>query len=155
MMRPMEIRRLTAAERRLAATVFGRAIDLDRVRILALPVWPRAFAPAGWLIAWPAAEALTDFCADEVSLRLQARLVHELTHVWQAQQGVNLLLAKVRAGDGPAAYAYDLGRGPEFARLNIEQQAMVVEHSFLAMRGARTPHPAEVYRAALPDWPRA
>jgi hypothetical protein len=154
-MRPMEVRRLTPAERGLAMTVFGRAIDLPRVRILALPVWRRAFAPTGWLIAWPSLEALADFGAENVPLRLQARLVHELTHVWQAQQGVNLLFAKLRAGDGPGSYAYDLERGPEFARLNIEQQAMAVEHSFLAMRGARTPHKIEVYLAALPDWPRA
>lgn len=155
MMRPMDVRRLTTAERGLAMSVFGRAIDLDRVRVFALPVWPRAFVPSGWLIAWPAHEAFCDFAGDATPLRLQARLVHELTHVWQAQQGVNLVLAKIRAGDSPASYVYDLERGPEFARLNIEQQAMAVEHSFLAMRGARTPHRREVYLAALPEWPQA
>jgi hypothetical protein len=155
MMRPLEKRRLTRAEAGLARSVFGRAIDLDRVRILALPFWRRAFVPGGGLIAWPVDEALADFGAAGVSLRLQARLVHELTHVWQAQRGVNLLIAKLQAGDGPAAYAYDLERGPEFARLNIEQQAMAVEHAFLAGRGARTPHALEVYQAALPDWRRA
>jgi hypothetical protein len=155
MMRPLEKRRLTQAEAGLARSVFGPAIDLDRVRILALPFWRRAFVPGGGLIAWPAAAAMADFGGAGAPLRLQARLIHELTHVWQAQQGVNLLIAKLKAGDGPAAYAYDLERGPEFARLNIEQQAMAVEHAFLAGRGARTQHAPEVYLAALPDWRRA
>jgi len=154
-MRPLQTRRLTSAERVLARTVFGAAIDLGRVRIMALPVWRRAFVPSGGLIAWPVAQALMDFAADSAPLRLQARFVHELTHVWQAQQGVNLLFAKLKAGDSPAAYAYDLERGPEFARLNIEQQAMAVEHAFLAARGGAAPHPVEVYLAALPNWRQA
>jgi hypothetical protein len=154
-MRPFELRHLTAAERGLARTVFGRAIDLDRIQVMAVPYWNRAFVPTGWLIVWPTADALADFGANGTPLYLQARLIHELTHVWQAQQGVNLLLAKLHAGDGPAAYVYDLERDPGFARLNIEQQAMAVEHAFLCGRGVRTPHTAEVYRAALPDWGQA
>jgi hypothetical protein len=122
---------------------------------MALPAWRRTFVPGGSLIVWPAAQALVDFGADGAPLRLQAIFMHELTHVWQAQQGVNLLLAKLKAGDGPRAYAYNLERGPGFAELNIEQQAMAVEHAFLARHGGPAPHAAEVYHAALPDWGRA
>lgn len=154
-MPPLKVRRLTPAERGLARSQFGGALDPDPVRVLALPAWRRAFAPCGRLIVWPAAQALADFGADTTPLAVQAMFVHELTHVWQAQSGVNLLTAKLRAGDGAHAYAYDLERGPAFAALNIEQQAMVVEHAFLASRGAAAPHRAEIYRAALPDWTRA
>jgi len=154
-MAPFEIRRLSAAERALARERFGLALDPDRVRLLALPVWRRAFVPNGRLIVWPAAEALCDFAAQAVPLHVQAMFVHELAHVWQAQSGVNLLAAKLRAGDGPAAYAYDLVCGPAFEALNIEQQAMAVEHAFLASRGQAAPHPPEVYAQALPQWRRA
>ena len=54
-----------------------------------------------------------------------------------------------------ASYAYDLSISPEFAALNIEQQAMVVEHAFLATRGGRTPHPPEAYAALRAQWRRA
>ncbi|MBL8771683.1 MAG: hypothetical protein JNK30_09905 [Phenylobacterium sp.] len=149
-MKPLAVRRLTAGERALGAEVFGEALDTDRVRILALPAWNRAFVTGTRLVVWPAATAPLDF-TDE-PLRRQAVFVHELTHVWQAQRGVVLLLAKIKAGDGAAAYAYDLERGPAFARLNIEQQAMVVEHAFIASRGGETPHPAELYAAAAANW---
>ena len=154
-MRPLGRRRLTAAERELARAIFGGQIDADRVRLFAAPLWPRAFVPSGALIVWPAAGALCDFAADGAPLRAQATFVHELTHVWQAQQGVNLLWAKLQAGDTRAAYAYDLEAGPDFAQLNIEQQAMVVEHAFLAARGARAPHPADAYAALEAAWRRS
>jgi hypothetical protein len=151
-MKPFARRRLTAAERGLAEEVFGWGLDAGRVRVLALPVWPRAFVAGPGLIVWPAAEAPEDFGA--APLAVQAVFVHELTHVWQAQNGVGLLAAKLRCGDTAAAYAYDLSGGPDFATLNIEQQAMVVQHAFLASRGARTPHPAQVYAVYAPGWRR-
>ena len=152
-MKPFAVRRLTPGERAIAAEVFGGGLDADRVRILAVPVWNRAFVAGPGLVVWPTATAPLDFT--EEPLRRQAVFVHELTHVWQAQNGILLLLAKLRAGDSAASYAYDLARGPEFAQLNIEQQAMVVEHAFLASRGGRKPHPAETYAALRAAWRRA
>ncbi|MBX3482938.1 MAG: hypothetical protein KIS90_12030 [Phenylobacterium sp.] len=152
-MRPLGLRRLTAGERGLAAEVFGAGLDAGRVRILATPVWNRAFVAGPALIVWPARTAPLDFAAEP--LARQAVFVHELTHVWQAQKGVRLLAAKLRAGDGAASYAYDLERGPAFAALNIEQQAMVVEHAFVASRGGATPHPAALYAEAAPAWRRS
>lgn len=81
--------------------------------------------------------------------------VHELTHVWQAQRGVSLLIAKLRAGDSAAAYAYDLERGPGFAALNIEQQAVVVEDAFRLSRGGTAPHDARLYAEASRHWHQA
>jgi hypothetical protein len=151
-MKPFALRRLTAGERALAAEMFGAALDAARVRLLALPVWNRAFVAGPALIVWPAAGARLDFAAPEVPLRTQAVFVHELAHVWQAQHGVSLILAKLRAGDRASSYAYDLSGGPAFADLNIEQQAMVVEHAFLASRGGQTPHPPELYANARSNW---
>ena len=151
-MRPMSWRSLTPAERELGREMFGAGLDTGRIRVLALPIWLRAFVAGGSLIAWPAATLDADFAAPEVAISVQATFIHELTHVWQAQSGVCLPWAKLRAGDRASAYLYDLNGGPSFAQLNIEQQAMVVEHAFLASRGAEAPHPAERYAALRPTW---
>lgn len=150
-MKPGALRRLTAGEIALAAGVFGPALSPDRVRILALPAWPRAFVAGPSLIAWPARSALRDFSAADVSI--QAVLVHELTHVWQAQAGLNLLFAKLRAGDGPAAYDYLSAEGRRFADLNIEQQAMVMQDAFLASRNGVAPLPRARYADLLSETP--
>lgn len=152
-MTPLSIRRLTPGERALASEVFGAGLDSRRVRILALPAWSRAFVAGPQLIVWPARGAWTDFAT--APLAAQATFVHELTHVWQAQRGVRLLLAKIKAGDSDAAYAYDLTGERSFSEMNIEQQAMVVEHAFLAARGAAVQHPPELYARVQSHWRQA
>jgi len=149
--RPTAWRRLTQGERALGEAVFGGALDAGRVRLLAIPFWTRAFVAGGGLIVWPARAWRPDFAAPEVPLGEQAVFVHELVHVWQAQNGLNLLLAKLRAGDGPATYAYDLSGSARFATLNLEQQAMVVEDAFKRLHGAAAPHAALAYAAVLED----
>jgi len=151
-MKPLSVRRLTEGERALATEMFGAGIDGSRVRLLAIPGWRRAFVAGPGLMVWPAGAARADFTAPDVPLRTQGVFVHELTHIWQAQHGVGLLRAKLRAGDSARSYAYDLAGGPAFSDLNIEQQAMVVEHAFLASRGSPTPHPAELYAGQQGQW---
>lgn len=146
------IRALTPGERRLIQGQFGASVGLDAVRLMATP-WPfdRAFVPGRWFrrdwILWPGAALPGDFAAAPISL--QAVLIHEMVHIWQAQQGVNLLLGKLRAGDSPASYAYPAIRCG-WADLNIEQQAMTVEHRFRASRGQRPPHDAAHYARQCP-----
>lgn len=149
--RPRFIRLLTQGERALAHEVFGVGLDADRVRLAAIPLWRRAFVAGPSLMIWPAATIRADFAAPDTPLRVQAVFVHELTHVWQAQNGVSLILAKLKAGDGPGAYRYDLDGAP-FAAMNIEQQAMVVEHAFLSARGGAAPHEAARYAALSAAW---
>ena len=134
----------------MSREMFGADLDTTRVRIFALPLWPRAFVPNARLIVWPQVSAWRDFCA--APLELQAVLVHELTHIWQAQTGVKLLWAKLAAGDGPGAYTYDLGQDARFSTLNIEQQAMVMQHAFLAARGGSAPLAAMEYSRVLAAW---
>ena len=147
------IRALTQGERSLAAEAFGDALTLETIRFLSAP-WPfdRAFVPGRWFgldwIVWPAKGLPSDLA--EAPLRLQAMLVHELTHVWQAQQGVNLLTGKIRAGDKPSSYEYPVAMDCEWGQLNIEQQAMVVEHRFRLSRGQATPADAAFYDRVCP-----
>lgn len=151
------IRALTAGERALAGEAFGDALALDPIRFLPAP-WPldRAFVPGRWFgrdwIVWPARTLPADIST--AALKLQALLVHELTHVWQARQGVNLLTGKLRAGDRPASYQYPVGVDCDWGRLNIEQQAMVVEHRFRLTRGEPVPADAGFYDRVCPIGPR-
>jgi len=156
MTRPV-IRPLTPGETRLAHEAFGDALRTGTIRILPAP-WPfnRAFVPGRWFgrewIVWPDKALPADIGA--APLKLQATLVHELTHVWQAQQGVNLLTGKLRAGDQPASYEYPVGMDCSWGDLNIEQQAMVVEHRFRLIHGGGAPAPAEFYDRVCPVGPR-
>lgn len=147
------IRGLTQGERKLATAVFGKAVELDRVQIWSPPLpyrlFNRAFVPGRWFwrdwIVWP--RATEDFSNE--ALNLQATLIHELVHVWQAQQGVNLLFAKIRAGDSVKSYAYPL-ENCVWAGLNIEQQAMVVEHAFRLSQGGTAPAVRAFYQHVAP-----
>jgi hypothetical protein len=153
-----KVRRLTPGERALSREMFGDRLRLDPVRIWSCPplAWTtrRPFCAGGllWpgrgLILYPPREARADFA--HAPLGEQGVFIHEMTHVWQSQQGVNLLLAKLRAGDRPASYAYDLTPDCAWEGFNIEQQAMLVQHAFLASRGRPARHPQGAYFAVLP-----
>ncbi|WP_295173810.1 hypothetical protein [uncultured Brevundimonas sp.] len=145
------VRALTEAEKSLAREAFGAAIDLGPVRLIGWP-FRRAFVAGrgferDWIV-WPQAQLVADFTL--TSERMQGVLIHELTHVWQAQQGVNLLFAKLKAGDTPASYAYRVEPTCRWDALNIEQQAMVMEHRFHCRRGRPTPGDMTFYDTVCP-----
>ena len=147
------IRGLTDGEAALAWSVFGDALETAAIRLVTLPPpLHRAFVAGRWFgrewIFWPRASLQADFA--EASPGEQAVLIHELVHVWQAQQGVNLLLAKLGAGDQRESYRYPVNDACDWAALNIEQQAMAVEHAFRLSRGGRVPAVGAFYRAVLP-----
>lgn len=148
----MRRRALTAGEFALAQSVFADRIRLETVRILSAP-WPltRAFVPGCWFgrdwIVWPAKQVPDD--AAKASTGVQAMLIHELVHVWQAQQGVNLLVAKIRAGDSAASYRYPLDCA-SWEALNIEQQASLIEHRFRLSKGQGVPADAAFYDRLCP-----
>ncbi|KQS56277.1 hypothetical protein ASG17_09730 [Brevundimonas sp. Leaf363] len=145
------VRALTTAERVLARSVFGAAIDLEPVRLAPSPL-KRAFVAGRWFardwIVWPRGSLMDDFGNARLSDR--STLIHELVHVWQAQSGVNLLTAKLRAGDSAAAYAYALDDTCVWVGLNIEQQASLVEHAYRLREGGRTPQTADFYARTCP-----
>jgi len=132
-------RPLTGGERAMAQDMFGAAIDYDQVRIHCAKWWP--FQPANYVMApdghiwfhpkggvWRA-----DFA--DAPLAYQAVFIHELTHVWQHQSGINLVLRRHPF----CRYAYALTPGKPFARYGIEQQAMIVEHAFRVRREGAAP----------------
>lgn len=127
----MTIRFLTPAETKLAESVFGSAIDYSSVRI-ANSKWaffqPRktVMAPRGVIHFHPRGDLYcADFCGAD--LTDQGLFIHEMTHVWQHQQGVNLLLRRHPF----CRYNYNLVPGQPLEKYGIEQQAEIVRHWFL------------------------
>lgn len=138
----MTTRPLTAGEIALAREMFGEALDCAPVRLWAQPFgFPRIFVAGRWFgrdwIIWPKAQLLDDYAAPGVPVAQAATLVHELAHVWQAQTGVNLALAKLKAGDSPDSYSYEITPATRWSDLNIEQQARAVEDEFRRRRNGQ------------------
>lgn len=134
----MRGRPLTSGERALAAGVFGDALDLAPVRLHAHPFG--AFAVTiGPRILFPG-EPPRDFAA--APLEAQGWLVHELVHAWQFQTAPLRTLASwakvaLSGGYGPGLPGYRYPwPPPPWRRLNLEQQASLVQDAFLD-RGRR------------------
>ena len=91
-------------------------------------------APRGHLHFHPKGE---DYCDDfaEASLDRQGLFIHEMVHVWQAQQRGRWYLVLNRMPW--ARYDYALKPGWPLERYGIEQQAEIVRHAFLLRRGRK------------------
>jgi len=138
-------RPLTDGEIALARSVFGNAIDYDRVRIVRGKWWPLqprgiVMAPTGNIHFHPADPRWSeDF--SKAPLEQQGLLIHELTHVWQSQTRGRFYLPMMRHPF--CRYSYELIPGQSFDRYGLEQQAEIVRHAFLGRRGVRL--------ASIPD----
>lgn len=132
-MKPGQRRALTPGEIALGRSVFGDEIVWRKVCIFQAPALGfGAMVPLGGTIVFSKWRAAYDFSA--APFWDQGWFVHELTHVWQAQRGVVLAAAKLNAL-GKAAYAYT-PNAPKLSAYNIERQAEIVRHLFLARAGA-------------------
>ncbi|WP_413189796.1 type IV secretion protein Rhs [Psychrobacter sp. AT9] len=119
-------RYLTAGEIALAHSVFGDSIKLDEVQ-LKTAWWVLkhyAVSPNGNIYFHPA-DWIADF--SHASIGKQSWLIHELTHVWQLQQGLKV----VRGALVDRRYDYVLETGKSFFRYGIEQQARMVQDYFV------------------------
>ena len=143
-------RGLTDGERAIAASMFGAALDAAAVRLhrakwfMLQPAWV-TIAPDGDIWFHPNSGLWCEDFADQ-PLPWRALFVHELTHCWQVQTGLNLVLRRPPF----ARYRYVLKPGKAFAAYGIEQQASIVEHAYRAREGNR-PDPA--LEALLPFMP--
>ncbi|MBN8502081.1 MAG: vgr related protein [Sphingomonadales bacterium] len=147
-------RPLTSGEVALVQSVFGTAIDCDRVMIRRrrwFPFQPRSvtMAPRGHIHFHPRSDS---YCADfsTVALSLQGHFIHEMVHVWQVQQRGAWFLVLRRPFS--RRYDYSLRPGWTLSRYGIEQQAEIVRHFFLISRGLTIAGAAslESYQAILP-----
>lgn len=130
------MRPLSAGEIALARSVFGDAIDYQRVRIAISPT-RRAALTLGSRIFFPKT-APCDFA--DASLNARAWFIHEMTHVLQFQDGRARTLwnwLKTAAGGGyvgQRGYRYRLPLG-DWRAYNLEQQATMVEHAYVLREG--------------------
>ena len=119
-------RPLTANEKQLAYSVFGSQLDVQHISIKT--AWwvlkNYAVSPNG-NIYFHHSDWVEDFT--EQSLTKQGWLVHELTHVWQLQQGLKV----VRGALFNRRYGYVLSKDKSFAAFGIEQQARMVQDYFM------------------------
>lgn len=119
-------RQLTEGEIALARSVFGDSLKLDGVQ-LKTAWWVLkhyAVSPNGNIYFHPA-DWVTDF--SQCALGKQSWLIHELTHVWQLQQGLKV----VRGAIINRRYDYVLEAGKSFFNYGIEQQARMVQDYFV------------------------
>ncbi|MEQ9662890.1 MAG: vgr related protein [Parasphingopyxis sp.] len=148
-------RPLTNGERNLAASIFGNAIDYERVKLHRKKWFPfqpvkTLMAPTGGIWFHPKGPFWREDFAD-APLRLQGLFLHEMTHVWQWQQGIFLPIRR----HAFCRYGYALKPGQPLAKYGIEQQAEIVRHTFLLREGkalAGAPGLAS-YEAILPFRP--
>lgn len=137
----------------MAASVFGDALDMDAMRFclgkwyFLQPAWV-TMAPDGNIWLHPNGGLWReDYATAPLSLR--GLIMHELTHVWQHQQGIFLPLKRHPF----CRYSYDFRPGKPFGRYGLEQQAEIVRHAYLDQNGhahAAAPHVAryhEILRA--------
>lgn len=125
MFSPSKSRPLTAGERQIAQSIFGDSLQLDDIRL----------KTAWWVLKGYAVSPnghvyfnCNDFKEDfsQSSLGVRAWLVHELTHVWQVQQGIAVL----RRALLNRRYSYVLQMDKPFLAYGVEQQARMVEHMY-------------------------
>lgn len=142
----MTSRPLTLGERAMAASVFGDAIDYERVRIH-LRKWfflhpaKVIMAPDGHIWVHPKSGLWADDYS-AASIGLQGLFVHEMTHVWQAQRKGKWYLPLMRHPFCRYDYVFVPGRPIE--QYGLEQQAEIVRHIFLQRRGVRPDGVAEL-----------
>ncbi|MBC7769749.1 MAG: vgr related protein [Phycisphaerales bacterium] len=131
-------RPLTEGEVALGKSVFGGEIDWRAVRVLQAPpeLGFGAMVPRARTIVFSRWRAVEDFA--HAPLSEQGWFVHELMHVWQAARGVFLAGAKLNAL-GKGAYFYTSRPGARLKHYNIERQAEIARHLFLARNGAAEP----------------
>lgn len=118
-------RPLNLAEKALAYSVFANSIELDTVR-LKTAWWVLknyAVSPDG-NIYFHSDNWITDFSAAPIAQ--QSWLIHELTHVWQRQQGLKV----IRGALINRRYRYVFTTGKPFLHYGIEQQAQMVQDYF-------------------------
>src|SRR5688572_22806127 len=115
--------------------IFRDGIDYDAIQIIhaAHPFQPSDsyMAPRGHIYA-PGHLFKDDWSAWDVSAVARAELVHEVTHIWQFANGMDILVEGVEQlirarGNYDRVYRYTLEYDKDLTEYNIEQQAAILE----------------------------
>jgi hypothetical protein len=144
-------RGLTAGERALLQPIFHDSISYDRIQVIRGKFMFQPdhvyMTPRGNIYA-PGDLWEDDFASPRVSPFLRAIFVHEITHVWQYENGMDLIAAGVAVfaktnGAYEKAYPYTLDRARDLVDYGMEQQASIVEDYYLITTLHREPQRLE------------
>ena len=118
--------------------MFGNSIDYDKVRIYDRKLFSKqgdtmAIAPNGSIYFAPKVYKKDFSLASDISKHF---FIHEMTHVWQHQNGQTVALRAIgehilfeysnKIGLGDGAYVYKLDQRKNLLDYGIEQQASIV-----------------------------
>jgi RHS repeat-associated protein len=158
-------RGLTSGEKELLKENFGNSLDPSRIRVHNFGYLPkmRICTPDGTIYA-PGDTYSEDYSKEEVMSNTgtasRALFIHEATHAYQFQSGVNVALVRVLLPIKNANYNYfPFPNNKNFQAYGIEQQAMLVEDYYRVRNGAlqvwdgNRDHPApsaDSYKKILP-----
>lgn len=122
-------RPLTPDEIAMAKKVFGDQINYRKIRIYSHSGETRK-AFYGKIQMSPS--HYSEDYSKENNFYLQSQFMHELTHIWQEQNGTNLIVSAIgewlrHGGDYNKAYKYTITENSDFSRLGIEQQGKIIE----------------------------
>jgi hypothetical protein len=148
-------RSLTEGEIKMAKGTFGDEVDYSKVKIyrktwFAFQGKDRVMSPNGNIYFHKNSDLyFDDFSAVTGKDAIVAKgiFMHEMTHVWQHQHGVNLVTAALLK-----SYEYNLKPGAPFSSYNVEQQGDIVMHHYYTTQGYRSPtgNTRAEYEAVLP-----
>ena len=138
----MDKRKLTDAEIDWLQTIFADSVDYSSVHIYKVQIpsfLPHNAISFGGNIYFPADYYCEDFSI--TSEHFKHWIVHEMTHVWQSQNGFPVLYAGILlfiTGGylNKRAYSYKKAilRGKDFSQLNMEQQASLLSDFFISSK---------------------
>ncbi|MFC5569356.1 SpvB/TcaC N-terminal domain-containing protein [Lysobacter yangpyeongensis] len=149
-------RGLTKGEKEMARSVFGDDLDYDKPRIFRKKAYffqpnDRAMTPDGNIYFHPDDQGYHDDFSNS-DIYSQHTFIHEMTHVWQNQQGIN-----VRTAAFNRSYDYwPLQSGKKFGDYGLEQQAQMTSDYFMLQSSGRIwtslkPRPtAQDYEQVIP-----
>ena len=133
-------RSLTPGEINICQQVFGNLIDYSTVKVLNHPYLPWQsrhviMAPSGYIHARNL-NYREDYSQE--SLAYQALFIHEMTHIYQYQQKINVVLkgailqsAYFLSFRKYNPYKYQFNPNKSFSHYNIEQQGDIARDIFL------------------------
>jgi len=150
-----EVRPLTFGETELSRTVFADTVKYNRIRIYHESYFPFgaqpddvAMSPDGNIYFDPDGTLYKeDF--SKANIHSKALFIHEMTHVWQHQKGMNV---RIR-GVFQRTYKYlPFEPGKAFLDYGIEQQGDIVRDYFYLLNGYSRSDwpPIETYRKLIP-----
>ncbi len=134
-------RQLTDSERAMAREFYGDHVDYQRIKVfdrryLGFIGKGRMMTPNGNIYNDMKTGPVSDFTTDPALIR---DFIHEIGHVWQAQNGNNVrgqaATAYIQSGfDYKKAYRYKITDHPLLLDYNLEQQASIFENDYISRR---------------------